>query len=205
MNAIAFLEYAQSGTLIKLNEPLYFYHLVDKSANLDIGILSLKYFYDNEMYKEFDEYAEKYKRRIVNDWGIEKFKDTPEELLSREDILDALKIFRGDNGASYIYFFRFPPYSELGQNMKEILKNKDIYCINLNDEELQLQIKDIFYGYENIHSDNKKLDKSYYENVTKEEYFSSYEDNVSMNYAKLNHISIAFKYDYCPANLIKKC
>lgn len=205
MNAIAFLEYAQSGTLIKLNEPLYFYHLVNKLANLDIGILSLKYFYDNEMYKEFDEYAEKYKRRIVNDWGIEKFKDTPEELLSREDILDALKIFRGDNGASYIYFFRFPPYSELGQNMKEILKNKDIYCINLNDEELQLQIKDIFYGYENIHSDNKKLDKSYYENVTKEEYFSSYEDNVSMNYAKLNHISIAFKYDYCPANLIKKC
>ena len=161
MNAIAFLEYAQSGTLIKLNEPLYFYHLVNKSANLDIGILSLKYFYDNEMYKEFDEYAEKYKRRIVNDWGIEKFKDTPEELLSREDILDALKIFRGDNGASYIYFFRFPPYSELGQNMKEILKNKDIYCINLNDEELQLQIKDIFYGYENSHSDNKKLDKTY--------------------------------------------
>lgn len=205
MKAPEFLNYCSSQELIKLNEPLYFYHVVEKSADVSNGLLSLKYMYDNGMYDLFDKYAEKYKYRIVDSWNLEKFKGRDELSLTREEIIEALEMFRGPFGASYMYFFRYPLYSELGSKIKELLKYKDIYRININDEEVQLLIQDIFYGYKDSFSDNQVLDKNYYENVNKEEYFSNYDDAKELNFASLNHISIAFIDDYLPARFIEKC
>ena len=33
----------------KNKKPLYFYHVIDKNADIKKGILSLKYMYDNKM------------------------------------------------------------------------------------------------------------------------------------------------------------
>ncbi len=199
-----FYEYVTTGQLIKLNKPLYFYHLVSKESNLTNGLLSLEYMYKNNMDNLFDKNAEKYKSRIVNSWNIEEYVGRKEESLTREEIIDALKKFRGPEGANYIYFFRYPPYKELGPNMKKILENKDIYKININDEEVESHINEIFYGYNMSHSDNQKLDKKYYENITKTEYFSKYDDSLKMNFSTLNHISIAFKNYCCPLELLEK-
>lgn len=197
-----FYDFIETQELIKLNEPLYFYHLVNKDADMSKGILSLQYMYDYKMYDMFDKNASKYIGRITNDWNIEKYKG--KENLSREEIIDALKIFRGEYGSSYIYFFRYPPYKELGSRMEDILKYKDIYRININDEELMKNIKDMDYGYNMSNTDNEKLDKSYYENITKEEYFSKYDDSLKMNYSTLNHISISFMNDYLDKKYITK-
>ncbi len=204
LNCEEFYKFAETGKLMKVNEPLYFYHLVPKNTELNPGILSLQYMYDNKMYDLFDKYTEKYKTRIVNTWNIEKYKGRKEETLTRKEIIDALKIFRGEYGASYIYFFKFPPKSSLGPKMKEILNYKDIYRININDEEIILKMKDIFYGFKNSNSDEEILTKSYYENITEEEYFNNYDDTLEMNYSTLSHISIAFESDYCPSSFIEK-
>lgn len=197
-----FYKYIETQKIIKLNKPLYFYHLVNKNANMDNGLISLQYMYDNKMYDLFDKNVSKYKRRIIEHWGLDKYKSKNE--LTREEYLDGLNLFRGEFGSSYIYFFRFPPYKELGSRMDDILKVKDIYRININDEEVMKNIKDIFYGYDMSNSDNKLLDKDYYENVTKNEYFSKYDDSEEMNFSKLNHIGIAFFNNYCPLKYLEK-
>ncbi len=197
-----YYEYCETQKLIKLNEPLYFYHIVDRKADLSKGLLSLKYMYDHKLFDLFDKNILKYKDRIVNDWNIEKYKN--KHSLTREEFMDALNIFRGEYGASYIYFFRFPLYKELGKKIEDLLKVKDIYRININDEEIQKNIKDIFYGYDESNSDNKILDKEYYENITEKEYFKKYDDSLVMNFSKLNHISIAFKDDYCLIEFLEK-
>ena len=185
-------------------EPLYFYHVVNKNVDMSKGLFSLKYMYDNDMVDLFDKSVSKYKSRIVKDWNIEKYYDRDEESLSREDILDALEIFRGSFGSCYIYFFGYPLYEELGPKIMELLKVNDIYRININDCKVCDKIIDIFYGYDISNSDNKVLDRKYYETVTKEEYFSKYNDSDKMNFAKLNHIAIAFKVDYCPIEFLEK-
>lgn len=205
MKAPEFLNYCASKNLIKLNEPLYFYHVINKNVDISKGILSLKYMYDHGMYDLFDINADKYKYRIVNSWNLDKYKGREENSLKREEIIDALNTFRGPKGASYIYFFRYPLYPELGSKIKSLLEYKDIYRININDEELQLLIEDIFYGYKDRCSDNALLDKKYYENVKKEEYFSNYDDDKVMNFSNLNHISIAFTNDFLPLKFIEKC
>lgn len=204
ISCMEYYAYCETQKLIKLNEPLYFYHVINKDADISKGILSLKYMYDNELFNLFDKNIRKYKKRIVNDWNIEKYKNRDENTLTREEIIDALNIFRGEYGASYIYFFKFPLYKELGTKINELLKVKDIYRININDEEVQKNIKDIFYGYDESNSDNKILDKSYYENITEEEYFKNYDDSLVMNFSTLNHISIAFKDNYCPIEFLEK-
>lgn len=204
INCSEFYKYCESQKLIKLNIPLYFYHVVDKSADVSIGLLSLKYMYDNKMFNLFDKNTEKYKTRIVKDWNIRKYKNRDENSLTREEIIDALNIFRGKYGLSYIYFFKYPPYEGLGLKIKELLNYKDIYRININDEILQRKIIDIFYGYYNSNSNNILLNKSYYENMTEDEYFKEYDDNMVMNFSKLNHIAIAFKDDYCPIEFLEK-
>lgn len=199
-----YYNYCETQKLVKLNEPLYFYHIVNKDADLNKGLLSLKYMYDNNLLDLFDKNSNKYRKRIVDDWNIDKYKYRKEDSLSREEIMDALNIFRGKYGTSYIYFFKYPPYKELGIRMEEILNVKDIYKININDEEIQKNIKDIFYGYCDSNSNNKILDKEYYENITEEQYFQQYDDSLTMNFSKLNHISIAFKNDYCPIDFLEK-
>lgn len=196
--------YMETQKLIKLNAPLYFYHVVNKTADIKKGLLSLQYMYDHQLFSLFDKNTEKYKKRIVKGWNLKKYKGRDEESLTREEVLDALKTFRGEHGASYIYFFRYPLYKELGSKIESLLKVKDIYRININDESVQKKIKDIFYGYEGSNSDNKLLDKTYYENVTKEEYFKEYDDTLEMNFSKLNHIAISFYNDYCPYEFLEK-
>lgn len=184
------------------NKPLYFYHLINKNASLDPGIISLQYMYDHHLYNLFDKNVKKYHDRITKYWNIPKYAN--KECLTREEYLDALTIFHGLEGPNYIYFFRFPPHKELGTHMQSILNNKDIYCIDLNDPETNKYIKDIFYGYKDSHSDNELLTRKYYEEVTEEEYFKNYDDSSPMNYASLNHIAISFKDGFCPQEILTK-
>lgn len=197
-----FYQYMETQKLIKLNEPLYFYHLVDKKVNMKNGLISLQYMHNNKMYDLFDKYVLKYKDRITNDWNIEKY--AGKKTLTREEYIDALKIYRGIEGANYIYFFKYPLYKKLGNKINELAKNKDIYRININDEELQKRILDIFYGFDMSNSDNKVLNKKYYEIITKEKYFEKYDDNEKMNFSKLNHIGISFKDGNCPLKYLEK-
>ena len=94
--------------------------------------------YDHKMYDLFDKNVLKYKSRILNEWNIEKC--VKKNSLKREEYIDALNIFRGEYGSSYIYFFRFAPYKDLGCKMRELSKYKDIYRININDEKVQKNI-----------------------------------------------------------------
>lgn len=199
-----FFEYCESSTLMKLNEPLYFYHVVDKSADLSLGLLSLKYMYDHKLYDLFDHSSRKYRKGIVSYWNISKYKNRDPESLTREEILEALNLFRGSYCSSSIYFFRYAPYKELGIKIKDLLTGKDVYRININDEEIQKDIQDIFYGYEGNHGDSKLLTREYYEKVTEKEYFEKYNDSDERNFANLNHIAISFKNDYCPITFLEK-
>lgn len=197
-----FYKYIETEKLIKTNDPLYFYHLVDKNADLSNGLVSPKYMYDNKMYDLFDKSILKYKDRITDSWDIEKYKG--KDYLTREEYIDALNTFRGKYGASYIYFFKYPPFKDLGKKIEELSKYKDIYKIDINDEEVQRNITDIFYGFDMSNSDNKILDKKYYECVSEEKYFSKYDDSLTMNFSTLNHISISFKGDNCPLRFLEK-
>lgn len=182
--------------------PFYFYHVVDKNADLSKGLLSLQYMYDHGLNQLFDNSTKKYVKRITNDWNLKKYQN--KEQLTREEILDALNKFRGKYGTSYLYFFRYPLKEKLGFKIKDLLKYKDIYRINLNDDRTRSLINDIFWGYDMSNSDNPKLDQKYYEKVTEEDYFKKYDDNLEMNFATLNHIAISFKNNYCPIELLEK-
>lgn len=197
-----FYKYIETQKLIKIDKPLYFYHLVNKESDISKGLISLKYMYDNKLYDLFDKNVLKYKDRILNDWNIEKYKGKSN--LTREDYMDALNIIRGEYGADYIYFFRYPPYKELGKKINELSKYKDIYRIDINDPFIQKNIIDIFYGYDLSNSGNKLLDKSYYENINEQDYFSKYDDSIEMNFSTLNHIGISFKNGICPINYLEK-
>ena len=160
--------------------------------------------YDHKLYNLFDKYVDKYKERIVSDWTITKYKNRCKDSLKREEILDALNIFRGKYGTSYIYFFKYPPTEKLGPKMKNLLKYKDIYKIDINNEQVQKNIIDIFYGYDKSNSDNQLLTKEYYENISEKDYFAKYNDNLILNFSMLNHIGIAFKDNYCLKDFLKK-
>lgn len=197
-----FYQYIETQKLMKINKPFYFYHLVNKNVDMSNGLLSLQYMYDNKMYDLYDKNVLKYKDRILNDWDIKKYKGKSN--LTREEYMDALNIFRGKYGSNYIYFFRYPPYKNLGNKINELSKYKDIYRININDEEVQKSITDIFYGYDMSDSDQQLLNRKYYENISEEEYFSKYDDTLSMNFSTLNHIGISFQNGYCPSQFLEQ-
>ena len=188
-----FYNYIESQEYIEL-EPLYFYHLINKDADITKGLLSLQYMYDNKMYDLFDEEASKYIDRITTHWNIEKYKDKTS--LSREEIIDALNIYRGNCGSKYIYFFKYPPYNKLGNRMSSILKEKQIIRIDLNNKDLFKEIEDVFYG--------NNTNREYYENVSIDDYFKDYDDSSNMNFASINHIGISFKDGYIPYNLLER-
>lgn len=186
-----------------INPHFYFYHLLPKNIKLTkYGIVSLQFMLDNKMYKEFDYYTEKYRDRLVNGWNYYPNKKPNE--LTREEIINGLNKFRGENGVNSIYFFKYPPYKSLGPKMKNILQHKDIYRIDLKNPEVQKYIQLIDWGYMNSNSDNKKLTQEYYENITPQEYFKNYNDSLQMNFAKLNHIAIVLIYNYIPLHLLEK-
>lgn len=178
---------------------MYFYHLAPKGMNGDL--YSLQYLYDHKKYDLFDKYTDKYRFRIANDWRY--YNKNPEDL-TREEILSSLKKFRKEDSLDDIYFFKFPPYSNMGPHMDSILANKDIYAIDIEDPKVKAIIKDIYWGTDGSHSDSTVLDRQYYENISSDEYFSKYDDKAKMNFASLNHISIKFKDGYCPIRLLKK-
>jgi hypothetical protein len=198
-----FYSIMEKEKIVKLNDPLYFYHLVPKNADLSKGLLSPKYMYQNKLHKLFDESIEKYRSRIVDSWNIAKYKNRDEKTLTREEIIDALNIFRGKEGSNYIYFFKFPPVN-IGKNMDKLLKTKEIYKININDEEIQKNILDIYWGNEQNEKNNKKLNKIYYQNINEKEYFKNYDDNSKILFKNINHISIAFKNNYCKKEYLEK-
>ena len=183
-------------------EHLYFYHIVDSNADMSKGLLSLQFMYDNHLYDLFDKNIIKYKYRITNLWNIDKYKN--KEYLSREEYIDALNTFRGQYGASYIYFFRYTPYKALGSKISKLSTYKDIYRIDINNPSVKNIINDIFYGYDMSNKSNNKLDKEYYENINEEECFSKYDDNIEMNFSRLNHIGISLKNNYCPIKYLEK-
>lgn len=192
----------EQSILNESNKPLYFYHLAPKGINKNSkGLYSLQYLYDHKMYDLFDKYTDKYRYRICYLWG---YSDKKSYELTREEVIKYLKRFRDDDQLDEIYFFRFPPYYELGDHMKQILENKDIYRIDINDPTTKNYIKDIYWGTDGSQSDNIELDRDYYVNIDQDDYFKRYNNKSQMNFASLNHISIRFRNGYCPFFLLTK-
>lgn len=190
-------------TGVKMNNvPFYFYHLVPKNADMKNGLISLKYMYDHKLWNLFDQNVLKYKDRIVHDWNIDKFQN--KKNLRRKDYIEALNIFRGDNGANAIYFFRYPPFKNLGSKIEELSKEKDIYRIDLNNPKVKEHIENIFWGFDLNEQTSKLLNITYYENISVTDYFSKYNDNLTMNFSRINHISIYFKDGFCPFEFLEK-
>ena len=185
------------------NNHFYFYHYAPKKLNGSKGIISPKYMYDNNMTDLFHKATDKYRDRLVNGW--EYYPNKKPEELTDEEIINGINKFRkSTNGLSQIYFFKYKLYPELGPKIKEFLKTHDCYRIDLNDSKTKALITDIDWGYDFSNSDNTILDKSYYENISKEEYFSKYNDQATINFAAMNHISITFKNNYCPMSILTK-
>lgn len=182
------------------NKPMYFYHVAPRSLKGRGDLYSLQYLYDHKIYDLFDKYTDKYRNRIVYDWGYHKNKK-PEQL-TREEILSALKKFRKTSNLNQIYFFRYPPTPDMGNHMANILGDKKIYAIDINNPEVKKYIDYIDWGFEGSNSNNKKLSRRYYEEISIDDYFDNYDDSAVMNYASLNHISISFKNGYCPGYLL---
>lgn len=190
------------STFIPSDEPTYFYHMVPKGTVLNPGITSLEYQYRHNQDDLFNQYTNKYRNRISGGWGI--YPDTPPEELTTTQIRDALNKFRHSKyGCSSIYLFRFPPYKALGKEMREILKSKDLYRIDLN--EIKDLIEEIDYGHELSNTDNNTLDKDYYMNVTPSEYFDKYtEKGDALLFSYMNHISIRVTNNYIPKKYCTK-
>lgn len=180
-------------------EPFYFYHLVPKGSNISKGITSLQYQYDSGNIDMFRKNSDKYRDRLCGGWDI--YPEKNPSSLTDDEVLNGIKTFRNDseNGANRIYLFLYPPFKNLGTNMKNILLHKDIYRINLNDKNTLKYISGIDWGYDGSDSRNNRLTKEYYETVTKEEYFSKYtERGDGLPFSYMNHISIIPKYGYIP-------
>ena len=186
----------------KASSHFYFYHFAPKNINLNLGLISPKYMYDNNMHDLFIDSTDKYRGRLVNGWGYYKGRD-PDDLTD-EEIINGINKFReSKNGLSYIYFFKFPPYKSLGKRMKEFIETHDCYRIDLDNPKTKGFIKDIYWNKYMSYSLNKTLDEEYYRNITPEEYFKNYDDS-KMNFSALHHIGIMFKNDYCPKEILTK-
>lgn len=186
----------------KNNEPFYFYHIADKNADIDkLGLVPLEYFYDKKMYEEFDKYSRKYINRLTDGWGI--YPGREGSSLTREEIIDGLHKYR-EGGINRIYFFRYPPYTKLHPDINRILNTRYVYRININDPKLKPYIKYIHWGYKDSHTDNEKLKRKWYEDVTVDKYFKQFNPNKTPLFASLWHISIETTQGYIPSEFIEK-
>ena len=186
------------------DEKFYFYHLLPKGSDVSKGILSLKYFYGYDIEK-FIENSYKYRERLCNGWGIYPGRDP--KSLTVDEVYDGINKFRGSkNGCNQIYLFRFPPYTELGNQMADVLNSKDIYRIDVNKLLKDGVITDIDYGYVDSYSGNDKLNISYYKHVSFYDYFKNYteDDPNRLLFSYMNHISVVPKAGYIPKRYIHK-
>lgn len=202
------LKSIKNKPLKRINETMnntkhfYFYHLLNKDVKLtEKGLISLDYMYNNDMIDLYNKNSSKYRDRLTKGWEIYPDKDPSK--LSSEEVYNGINKFRNTlDGNNQIYFFRYPPNNNLGKNMKQILKYKNIIRIDLDDEETRSYIKNIDWGYDMSFTGNKKMNEKYYRDISEEEYFSKYDDDKIPLFSTLNHISITPKYGYIPLKVL---
>lgn len=182
-------------------DPMYFYHLVNKNVNMSKGLLSLGYMYNHDR-NMFRKNSAKYRERLCEGWGIYTGRDP--DSLTDEEVFDGLKRFRGVDNLNSIYFFKFPPYESLDKEFKRIYKSKEIYRININDPKTKSLIKNIDYGFVDSCTDNDRLNRNWYDNVSIDDYFSNFDKSKGLLFSTLYHISIEFKKGICPAYCLEK-
>lgn len=179
----------------------YFYHLVPKGSNVSKGLLApyaLAKIDRNLTLKSLN----KYRDRMVNGWNI--YPNRTPESLSLSELLDGLDKFRGKGGTKAIYFFKFAPYKELGSYMTGYLDHHDIYRIDLDNKELHKYIESIYWGNVDSHTDKPKLTEEFYRSVSKDKYFSKYDESGRVPFAPIPHIGITFKNGICPRKFLTK-
>lgn len=180
---------------------LYFYHLLPKGSNIPFGITSLLYQYQHSP-DQFLKNAEKYKERLVHSWNIYPGR-SPKDLMP-EEILFGLNQFRkSKTGANQIYFFKFPPFEDLGPKMKKVLQYKDIYQVDIFSSRTRPYIKKIFFGFENSFTGGKPLNLKYYKTITHEEYYKNYTEKIPMIFSRLNHIAIEPLNGFLPRDCLE--
>lgn len=182
----------------------YFYHLVPKGSDVTKnGVVTLQWQWQHDK-KAFKKNSDKYRDRLVGAWGI--YPNRSPESLSDTEVLEGIKTFRGnEDGADRIYMFAYPPYNALGDKMRDVLKGKDLYCVNISSKEVKKYISTVYWGYRNSDGRNEELDKRWYADVSKEEYFKDYsEENGGLLFAPLNHIAVVPKNGCIPASCWSK-
>ena len=105
------------------------------------------------------------------------------------------------DGNNRIYLFRYLPYRDLGINMSKLLDSKRAFKIDIESSNSRQYIKRIDWGYWMNDSRNRRLNRHYYINVDKDDYFKYYDDNDSMSFRTLNHIAIIPKNNRLPLRL----
>lgn len=183
-------------------DEFYFYHLIPDTVKLDkYGLISPDYMYKHNMMDLYMKSVDKYRNRLCSGWNI--YPNKRPEGLTPDEIYNGINKFRKSmDGNNQIYFFKYPPYKELGPRMADILSHKRVVRININNPRVKKYIKDIDWGWDGSNTDNRKLNRSYYENISYADYFKKYNDNASMNFAMLNHISITPKNGYLPLEIL---
>ena len=182
---------------------LFFFHMVPKGTDVSEGLLAPAAMSKLGMQEELKKSLDKYRERMVKGWRI--YPDKLPEELNETELIQGLEKFRGEGGSRAIYFFRYPPTEILGKNMSDILKEKDIYRINLNDPRLQRYIERIDWGNYGSNTDNKAFTRDYYENISEKDYFSEYNDNPADGiplFASIPHIGVIFKNGICPKQFL---
>lgn len=185
------------------SDNFFFYHMVPKGTDVSKGLLAPAALSKLGMQTELDNALNKYRERMVKGWRI--YPDKLPEELTTDELITGLEKFRGEGGARTIYFFRYPPTKILGKNMADILKEKDIYRIDLNDPEIQKFIDKVDWGNYLSNTDNPAYNKQWYENISEKDYFSNYDDNPANGmplFASIPHIGVAFKDGICPREFL---
>ena len=91
----------------------------------------------------------------------------------------------------------------MGPNMRNILKDKVIVRIDINDKETKKYINDINWGkWPTKDGKTRELNKSLYNKVSREMYFARYDDNAVPLFGSINHISIDPSEGYLPTRLL---
>ena len=199
-------EYIQESVSNNTHQPLYFYHMIDKNIILDEkGLKTPDYVLSVERNEDlYLKMTDKYRNRLVSKDGWNIYPNKNANALTADEIYRGINIFREDpRGNNQIYMFRYPPTEDLGPNMADILRDKAIYAFDINDPKNQKYIRKINWGFEGSYTGNKPLSREWYENVSRDEYFSNYDDKGTPLFAPLNHISIDPEFGFIPLSCLR--